>query len=55
MGMAMLAAEQAAPKGEIDTPKAMKIMACLPDNLADALATLNYCRNLLIEFHTEEK
>jgi hypothetical protein len=55
MGMAMPAAAQAALTGEIDTPKVMKIMACLPDNLPDALATLNYCRNLLIEFHTEEK
>jgi hypothetical protein len=55
MGMAMPAAAQAALTGEIDTPKAMKIMACLPDNLPDALATLEYCKSLLVEFYGEAK
>jgi hypothetical protein len=51
MGMAMpLAAGQAALE-VTDIQSAMRIMANLPDNLPDALATLEYCKILVIEFY----
>jgi hypothetical protein len=53
MAMAMHAVAQAAL--EIDTQNAMQIMACLPDTLPEGLAMLEYCKELLLEWHERDK
>jgi hypothetical protein len=30
-------------------------MACLPDKMPDALAMLEYCKEMLLEWHQREK